>query len=564
LDKITASLLADFSKENELTDNEDTRFEHLTSYLTVKRHYSRALDSAQLVTGSGGDTGLDGIAIIVNGALVTDVDMVQELLDQNGYLEVSFIFVQAERSSGFDAAKIGTMGFGVVDFFADRPKMPRNDKVKDAAAIAAAIYERRSSFRKRPSLWVYYVTTGKWTNDQNLAARRDAVIADLKAMEMFDDVGFVCFGAEDIMRLFTQTKNAISRKFKFEKKVEVPAVKGVDLALLGYIAATDFVELIKDDAGDDILGSIFYDNVRDWQDYNPVNKEIRDTLESEKKAQFVLMNNGVTIIAKNIKQVGSDFTVEDFQIVNGCQTSHVIFDQRDKLDPAVMVPLRLIGTKDEDVIQSIVLATNRQTELKPEQLYALTEFAKKLEHFLGTFGAEKMYYERRDGQYDRLTVEKKRIVTPQNLIKAFAAMFLNVPHASTKNYKSLRERVGKDIFAKEDQLEPYYVAALAAAKLEQQYASHKIDANYKSARYHILLTIRLLLDPYPSARMNSHEMRKRCEAMITRLLDVTEADKLFQEAKAVIDKVSGNNLARDNIRTEATTQAILKLLEKKE
>src|SRR6202035_1553112 len=102
----------------------------------------------------------------------------------------------------------------------------------------------------------------------------------------------------------------------------------------------------------------------------------------------------------------------------------------------------------------------RQTELKPEQLYALTEFAKKLEQFFGTFGAEGLYYERRDGQYDRLPLEKKRIVTPQNLIKAFAAMFLNVPHASTKNYKSLRERVGQDIFAKDDQLEPYYVAAL--------------------------------------------------------------------------------------------------------
>jgi hypothetical protein len=35
---------------------------------------------------------------------------------------------------------------------------------------------------------------------------------------------------------------------------------------------------------------------------------------------------------------GSKFVIEDFQIVNGCQTSHVLFDNRDKLDESVLVP----------------------------------------------------------------------------------------------------------------------------------------------------------------------------------------------------------------------------------
>jgi hypothetical protein len=381
---------------------------------------------------------------------------------------------------------------------------------------------------------------------------------------MFDEkeIDFRCLGADDVHRLYQATKNAISRTFVFENKVEVPAISGVDLSFLGYISAKDFVPLISDDAGDDILGSIFYDNVRDWQDYNTVNSAMRATIASDKQARFVLMNNGITIIAKVLKQAGSNFTIEDFQIVNGCQTSNVIFDQRDKLVDAMMIPLRLIATRDDDVIESIVFATNQQTELKPEQLYARTEFAKTLERYFATFKEqERLYYERRDGQYDKLAIEKGRIVSPQTAIKTFAAMFLDEPHTATKNYKSLRAKVGSNIFAKEHKLEPYYVAAFAAYKLELQYRSLKIATDYKSARYHILLAARLLLDPEPLPYMNSKDMEKRCNAMIDTLSDQAKTDQLFQKAAKVIDRVSKGDLTRDNIRTIVTTQNIIKMFQ---
>jgi hypothetical protein len=131
MDRITTSIIEAFSKENKLERlKEDEKFEHLAAYLTIRRHFSRALDTAAVVVGKGGDRGVDAIAIIVNGALITDVDQVQEMYDQNGYLEASFIFVQAERSASFDGAKIGTIGNGVIDFFSEHPKMDRNQRSK--------------------------------------------------------------------------------------------------------------------------------------------------------------------------------------------------------------------------------------------------------------------------------------------------------------------------------------------------------------------------------------------------------------------------------------------------
>lgn len=71
--------------------------------------------------------------------------------------------------------------------------------------------------------------------------------------------------------------------------------------------------------------------------------------------------------------------------MNGCQTSHVLFNNRDKLNASVMVPVRLIGTQDEDVIRAIIRATNRQTEVKDDQFFAVQDFPKELELYFQTF-----------------------------------------------------------------------------------------------------------------------------------------------------------------------------------
>jgi hypothetical protein len=72
------------------------------------------------------------------------------------------------------------------------------------------------------------------------------------------------------------------------------------------------------------------------------------------------------------------------------------------IDGSVMIPLRLIATQDEEVINSIIRATNRQTQVKEEQFVALTEFPKQLEAFFSTHPeGRRLYYERRSRQYDK-------------------------------------------------------------------------------------------------------------------------------------------------------------------
>lgn len=75
MDKITKSLLDEFSRDYGLNGlGEDDRFEHFASFVTVHRQYSETFDTSEIVLSDSGGMGIDAIAMIVNGNLVTDID----------------------------------------------------------------------------------------------------------------------------------------------------------------------------------------------------------------------------------------------------------------------------------------------------------------------------------------------------------------------------------------------------------------------------------------------------------------------------------------------------------
>lgn len=558
MDRVSESLLNEFSAEHGLALlSEDKRFEHFVCFITVGRHYSETFDTEDILVGEA--PGIDGIAIIANGTLITDVESLEEL-DSAGELDVTFVFIQADRGSNFDASKMGDFGFAVADFFKEQPQLPRNEEIASAASIMSALYQRSTKFKRgNPACRLYFATTGTWVGDQVLDVRRKTVVDDLTATNLFRDVTFVPLGAEGIQKLYRQSKNAIEREFVFENRVTIPDVPGVTQAYLGFLTVPELMKVVSDDNGEMISG-LFYSNPRDWQDYNDVNEEIKDTLQSADKSRFVLMNNGITIIARDIRPTGNKFVIEDYQIVNGCQTSHVLFEQADKSDKNVAVPVRLIGTQDEAVINAIIRATNRQTPVTEDQFFALQEFPKQLEQFFQTFPApHRLYYERRSKQYERLQgIEKTRVITQPNVVKAFAAMFLDEAHRTTRNYSALKDKVGKEIFGKGHRLEPYYTAAFALYRLEYLFRNGKLEPKYKPARFHILLAVRLLGNPAPLPKhMNSHEMEKYCKPILDALWDPVKSDELIGLAAKTVDDATSGNFDRDNIRTEPTTKKVV-------
>ncbi len=561
MDRITKSLVTKFVEENGLNAlPEDKAFEHFTAYLITSEHFTDSFQTEDIVVGEGADTGIDAITIIVNGTIVNDPEEIEDLASTNGYLDVTFVLVQSERSSNFSTAKIGQFAYGANDFFSEQPTLPQNNDVALKFRIVSEIYSKSSLFRKgNPRCFLYYATTGVWTHDQNLSARRDSAKADLESLSIFREVNFDCYGADKLQELFQESKNAISTEITFSDRTTFPDINGVEQAYLGLLPATEYLKLIQN-TNEEIISSLFFDNVRDWQEWNPVNSEMMSTLQSEEEKYFFpLMNNGVTVVCKDINPTGNKFLISDYQVVNGCQTSHVLYQAKDHLSAAVMVPIRLIATTDDNIKNTIIKSTNRQTPVSEDELFALSDFPKKLEAFFPTFdGNKKLYYERRSRQYAADSgVEKVRIINMTTLVRSFASIFQELPHRTTRNYKTLLKNIGEDIFNSEHKLEIYYLSAYAHYRLDYLYRSQAIAADLKPARYHLLLGFRLLNAERDLPRLNSHDMARYCNSLLEILWDDNHFSDSFIQCAQVVRDISAGNLHRDNIRSETFTSSFI-------
>ncbi|MEO5775904.1 MAG: AIPR family protein [Flavobacterium sp.] len=405
MDRITESLISELITNLELTsEGESKDFEKLANYCVVSNEYNKTFEIDTLMVGDGNDTGIDGIAIIVNGQLVESVEEVKDLLERNNFLDVNFIFVQAKTSSNFEGSDMNTFLFGVLDFFAQKPKLKRNDDIIRFAEISNFIYSKAPSFKENPSIRLYYITTGKWTDDTNLKAVIENGVNNIEQTNLFDEVLFFPFGARELANSYRKTKESISTTITFTNRITLPKITGVSQAYIGLLSFDEFEKIVSDSEGN--LLNVFEDNVRDFQgDNNDVNGGIANTLNNDDSEIFSVLNNGVTIVASSISPTGDQFTINDYQIVNGCQTSNVLYNNRKGENISkVHVPVKLIATTDDEVKTRITLATNNQTPIKKEQLAALTAFQRSLEQYFNS------------GNYIQVYTAQKITLTTANLL----------------------------------------------------------------------------------------------------------------------------------------------------
>lgn len=570
MDAITRANLNQFVTTNEITETDlDKQFELLSAYCVLSSVFEDALDLEAISTGSGGDCGIDSLSIVVNGALVTDPEQVADILENNKYLDVQFFFIQSTTASGFEGAKINTFFFGVEDFFKEEPALPSNDKMMNARAIKDALYGRAASFKRgNPDIFCYYAATGTWQSPQHTVAIVNAFIDRLQATNLLDKVAVEMLDAKALQQMYRSTQNGLKAEVSLPNVLTLPPIEGVDQSYLGYISASEYLKLITDEHSN-IRKTVFYDNVRDFQGENKVNSKIATTLASPLKSEFVIRNNGVTVVAKSLTRTGDRFALADFQIVNGCQTSHVLFANSDQLDNSVSIPIRIVATTNEDVTRGVIEATNSQTEVSDEQLRSLSDFQKTLEEHYATYaGDQRLYYERRSKQYASiLDIEKTRIVSIPSQIKSFGAIFLDDPHRAGRYFATLRKIHEDKLFQPDDKPEAYYTAAFAAYRLEYLFRNNLLPVQYKPVRWLVLMAMRALVGKSTTVPpMNSKHIVKLCNGINTEMWDADRATAAFTDATNVVHAAfaaSGRELDRDVARSQDSTEVVINALKSK-
>lgn len=554
LSKILQGMLEDFKKDYLFDELEPSKeFEYLVNYLIISKFdpdaFSDKGDLDRVVVDEKSQFGLDAIAFIVNGNLVLGKDDIS-MYARSKKLDVDILLIQTKVEEKCDTGDLlktiqATKNF-LVNFDAITEK---NSNILNAKEIYDELF-KYENFRyctsQSPKCHIYYVTAAnEWDRVlvENIctSSQKDiaSIISDIKS------VNIQVLGREYIMDAYSEVKNNIAVQINLKNCITLDKIDGVKEAYLGYLTGDDYLKIICDNNGD-IRRRIFYENVRDYQGAeNSVNKEIRNTIITKKtRGQFILLNNGVTIITKSVTSLGANiYELSDFQVVNGCQTSNEIYNCKQYVSD-ILVPVKIIYTTNTDIISSIVKATNRQSPVPEEAFVALNKYHKELQLLFSEYSKEmplEMFYERRSGEEDDIKEKKGayQVVTLHGIIRAFESVYCQNPNIvyGTNPANILRSQK-EHLFCKNHKPEIYYLASYLFVKFVNMQQNGLFSKHDYVLRFYVIMVVRtLILETLDVPKFDSAEMGKENNKMIAMLKG--DVDNYFLNAKKIIMDVLG-------------------------
>lgn len=315
--------------------------------------------------------------------------------------------------------------------------------------------------------------------------------------------------------------------------------------------ADKLIEVLENEDGL-IRANIFDANVRAYQGDTDVNNEMVRTLQ-ECPRNFVLYNNGITIVCNKLITDGKAFKIRNLQIVNGCQTCNSIYKaykQKTDLSKAKVI-VKIIETKGESVTQGIVRGTNSQNIVYKEAFETTRQFHKELEEFINimeTNGFHKVFYERRSKQYNSDSqIKPYQKINFRTLIQSTVAMYMNKVEIAHRHESKLITDYKDILFVEGQSFYPYYVASLLSSNLDYVMKKEKSLKDLKNYKMHILFMIQEL-NMGPSPNINDKEaIEEYCKKFLSILsknefekLVMTAADKFRYLMQKWIEK-KGNN-----------------------
>ncbi len=556
MNPVNQAQVKEFSKEFDLVKkSESDQFELYSIYSIINGGSGENIDpfDAHL---SGTEFGLDGVAIIVQGNLVTDADEAATAVAETKNPQIDFYFFQSKTSPSFDYGEISKFFDSVKEFFSGGIS-GESDQLDDLIDAKDYLYGNGVK-RRNPGLHCFYASTGNYDQPAKIERLVENTRNDLLELNIFDEdsTEINLYGASQLQRLYRAASTATEVTIDFKENVVLPKHDSVDEGYIGFLPASELLKVISlYDENNDVTGinkSIFFDNIRDYNPNSKINKEIISSLEDGEHRNFVYRNNGITVVSKSIDRTGNNFTIDDFQIVNGCQTSNVIFHNRDNLE-GIYVPFRLIGTKDEEFIFSIISGTNKQNPVRDEQFWSLLPFMKNLEEFSRNAPTDKrIFLERRENQYRSEAVERARIIQMQPFLKAATAGLLGAPHRAARNYKAEIGENIEDILGERDDVRPAYAIAFLHYRLEFMWRNQKISAVTKIYRFFIIdSVVRQVLGRRAFIGLSNKEKIKFSEEVIKVASDEKRLATLVKTTEKVLDshlKTLGVATAREKLR----------------
>lgn len=508
------SFVSSFSLE---ADDEAKQFEKFATYSVIANRFSGTFDLDDTVTGDG-DEGVDGLAIVIDETVMASTEDAQAAFQApRRNHDVDMVFIQAKRSESFDLGDFLKFKEGVLRFATANPYSATDSVLVEARGMFEVVLQNVPKLRNgRPSLIARFVATGIYQRPDALEVALADFNRQVEALGIFHEIDIKFVDRDELTRLWVGTYSGLNASLPTFSTAALPNIAGIDEAYLAVVRASEFVNNVLTSDDGNLRTQVFEENVRSFLGLdNSVNQSIAATLASDTASRFPVLNNGITIVSPDVQLQGNTLHLANFQIVNGCQTSNVLFENRANLGE-VMVNIKVVETQLEDVFSELVRATNSQTKVENTQFLSLRPVVRKVEQYFNTFEGQegRLYLERRDRQYVGQDIPNTRIFSLHNAAKCVAAMVCGRPELASRYPKAMYEELTETIFADDVKEIVFYAACVTMYRFTLLVSNSAIPQNLKRFKWHMLPVIWAIVNGNNATQLNSRAVERQAQAVI--------------------------------------------------
>lgn len=420
------------------------------------------------------DFGLDAIYITASNDFV---EQVEELEDYNEDTKFKIQIFQFKRGTGISQADLLKFKNGIKKILIDEDISEEDNlyfynRMSVLNEIKASIFNNYSS--DNISVICHIVFGGIESNLYSEKIIKDELEDIVKTLKNngFTNSRIIVTDCQSLINAPSKLDEIVDI-IEYQKTFKYITDTDPKTKLNGYISiinGSDIAELVRKHQS-----SIFEANIRDYFKRNDLNTKIIATSSDPKESKFFWsFNNGLTMTCSKVDEMPNNkYKLYNLQIVNGCQTSNAIYTALKNRERVVeleqkisegkeltkketeelnrinvfqfkdetTILVKIIETKDEDLIYRITETTNSQTPIKAFSLKANDDIQKLIERYFENNG---VCYERRINSMRNKG--KKNIYSIQKLFQLYTSQILFKPSQVKTRPKGMFVSTYDDVF----------------------------------------------------------------------------------------------------------------------
>lgn len=270
------------------------------------------------------------------------------------------------------------------------------------------------------------------------------------------------------------------------------AVDANTKAVIAPIKATELVKLsgISDQ-------SLFAYNVRGPLGKTGVNKDIVKSIEDNGRHRlFPLFHNGITIIAKKLENTKDEVAVDDYFVVNGCQSLSSFFDHKAKLTDDLRILTKFVQVEPNSKLAKLITEiSNNQNGVKPRDFMANNPLQIRLQQEFRTNYNKQYFFEIKRGEIR----DEGTIISNEEAGLLLMAFDRGEPWATHRKYQVFEDKYNELFARKEVTADRIVLCRTIADSIDAALPrlTNGLFAKYALTRYMLLYCVRSILEKDP-------------------------------------------------------------------